>query len=287
MSFCKKYLKYKSKYINQKKLFGGSSNSIETGLIETPLIETALIEKKNLPNEITDIIDGETYNFDSFLNLDTENNNDRRIAFLVTESAIIPFALYMIHNSDQLKNNDNIYYQCIGVETESAIEIRESNIDIRKPLFKLSGLQTIYVDFNKLKSIKKSNHKFWLFEKEKVINKIVSRKLISRPRSNQLNIDGQLLESEGTTRCITSTYDVYDIKKLFIEKLIELDQNKINSLSDSIGININLSREAIGVYIDDFFRLNPDRKIITETSEIYNLILDIDSFIIKTMKVQY
>jgi uncharacterized membrane protein len=269
------YLKYKNKYINQKKLFGGSSMGFS---------ETAFLDEEVLPKDITDLLDGQTYTIGSFFDLDKDDNYKRKIAYLVNDTAMIPFPLYTSSYSDQVENNDDIYYQCIGVNSELALEIGESNIDIKKPLFKLAGIQTIYVDFNKLQYIKKSRHKFWLLEKETVINKIVSRKQVSRSGSDQLNLDGQVLESEGTTSCITSTYEIYNIKKLFIKKTIELSESQINSLSGFLNY-INLSQSATQVYIDDFFRADPSRKFITETETLDILIKDIGLFIRSTMKV--
>jgi len=311
MNYKQKYRKYKNKYLNLKnKKVGGAK-----------ILELTRMDASALPVSVEDIIDGNTHTFSSFFALDAEDNLDRRIAFLVDDSVITVFPLYVSEYNTDLVDNSRIFYKCKtnlydpDAVTSDTYDIITSNNITGHPLFQLTGIRMLYIDIDSMKYIKECNHKFWLFSKSETITRIVSRAIVldqdnveyeydhqDDGRENYVpmrrrNLDNQLFNASafeeslhGTTRCIESTYDVYNVQKLVIitETMREIDDEQIESISDLIIINYNiqgLSYDAVNVYVQDFFRLYPEKKFIEYNPSNFELLLnEIYQFIIKTMK---
>ena len=283
MNYKEKYLKYKIKYINCKyfKLYGG--NNVELATID----ELDIINDGN--KKISDLIDGNEYDFNDFFNLDQDDNYDRRIAFLIDDdSNIFSIPLYMEQYDTNLPKNDNIFYECVGINIDTSLQIKQNNI-IDIPYYKIGTNQFIYISLEDLKYIKASTFKFWIFQKDRVIKRFVSRNLLSRTPADGYSIDGIVLSSHGSVKCSSSSYHVYNIRKLLIvtEKIKKLN----DWLNDFIDIEwknyslnflpkIKFTVEEKKKIIDDFFVLNSKYKYI----DTYPLLIkDVFSYI----KIKY
>jgi hypothetical protein len=244
INFEYKYLKYKKKYLN-KKLYGGA--------IDSEPIEL-LLKNFELENILQDILDGEEYTIQDFLNLDNDSEigcQDRRVGILFPDSGNTQlFPIYINNYDKELKYNENIFFECKEQVDENfylhALQITENDIKGNE-LIKIDGIgYPIYIEYEEFLFMKTNfKYKIWIFNFDSKINRLVNRKFVYKNivvndnddpitfttdlDEDFVNISENVDEGQGRTKCniaINYKYSINEVNFLETKPIIKSKSNK-------------------------------------------------------------
>jgi len=234
INFEYKYLKYKKKYLNLK-LYGGAIDSEPLEL---------LLKNFELENILQDILDGEEYTIQDFLNLDHDSEigcQDRRVGILVPDSGKTElFPIYINNYDKELRDNENIFFECKEQKDEDfylhALQITENDIKGNELIKLNSKVYPIYIEYKEFLYMK-TNFKFkiWIFNLDHKINRLVNRKFVYKNNvidvkddeiitytsdldGNVVNIHEITDEGQGRSKCNIQVNYKYNIEEVnFLE----------------------------------------------------------------------